>query len=411
MAFTTGNGLVVADADGANQRTIVTRQRPVGLRTMSFSSWPPTSPAWSPDGRLIALPEFELQGPEQAARERALVVDVASGAVQVIPIASEGAVGFAWLNAETLVMNQAGQLWRFTYPDGRTSRLTNDLLSYRQISLTADRTSLATTRSEQRASIWIMDGAANSGQEAVPLDAELTGPLTWSADRLLYASANAVMSLSGDRTTQVVAAASPAVASSADGRVTVYSNAADGADRRGLWRVRHDATTPVRLLAEAVTPRLSPDGRFVVFLSRREGAQSPWLVPIDGGDPVKLDEAFVPYLALDISPDSRFLAFAQGSTQVLTICELPACKTRRQIEIPPRGRGPIRWRPDGQAIAMKDATLMNIVVQPLDGRPAYPLTHFTDRDILDFAWSADGTRLAMSRAFTTNDIVLFKGLR
>ena len=31
--------------------------------------------------------------------------------------------------------------------------------------------------------------------------------------------------------------------------------------------------------------------------------------------------------------------------------------------------------------------------------------------VADFAWSRDGTRLAIARATVTNDIVLFKGLR
>jgi hypothetical protein len=51
------------------------------------------------------------------------------------------------------------------------------------------------------------------------------------------------------------------------------------------------------------------------------------------------------------------------------------------------------------------------MVQPFDGRAAYPLTRFTSGDLLDFAWSADGARLAIVQATTTNDIVLFRGLR
>jgi hypothetical protein len=50
-------------------------------------------------------------------------------------------------------------------------------------------------------------------------------------------------------------------------------------------------------------------------------------------------------------------------------------------------------------------------VRPLDGSPPYQLTHFTGRSIVDFAWSRDGKQLAVARASTTNDIVLFKGLR
>jgi len=39
------------------------------------------------------------------------------------------------------------------------------------------------------------------------------------------------------------------------------------------------------------------------------------------------------------------------------------------------------------------------------------LTHFSSGDVLEFAWSADGARLAIVGATTTNDNVLFRGLR
>jgi hypothetical protein len=54
----------------------------------------------------------------------------------------------------------------------------------------------------------------------------------------------------------------------------------------------------------------------------------------------------------------------------------------------------------------------NLWVQPVSGAPPHQLSHFADgRAILDFAWSRDGTRLAVARAKTTTDIVLFRGLR
>ena len=54
----------------------------------------------------------------------------------------------------------------------------------------------------------------------------------------------------------------------------------------------------------------------------------------------------------------------------------------------------------------------NIWIQPIDGKPVYQLTNFTDgKTIGDFAWSRDGKRLAISRVSVTNDIVLFKGLK
>jgi Tol biopolymer transport system component len=75
--------------------------------------------------------------------------------------------------------------------------------------------------------------------------------------------------------------------------------------------------------------------------------------------------------------------------------------------------GRIRWTRDGRGIAYVRAEPQpNIWIQPLDGSPLTRLTHFTDgRQILDFAWSRDGARLAIARATTTTDIVLFRGLR
>jgi hypothetical protein len=57
----------------------------------------------------------------------------------------------------------------------------------------------------------------------------------------------------------------------------------------------------------------------------------------------------------------------------------------------------------------------NVWVWTFDG-DAQPrqrqITHFTDdRQILDVAWSRDGTRLAVARATLTRDIVLIKGLK
>ena len=73
---------------------------------------------------------------------------------------------------------------------------------------------------------------------------------------------------------------------------------------------------------------------------------------------------------------------------------------------------PCQMEPDGRGIAYIDRVApSNLRVQPLDGRPPSQLTHFTDgRTIVDFSWSRDGKRLAIARATTTNDIVLFKGL-
>ena len=159
---------------------------------------------------------------------------------------------------------------------------------------------------------------------------------------------------------------------------------------------------------------VSRDGRFGVYLSTHSGLQSPWVIALDTGAASRLDDDFVPGAAYDVSPDGTSVLFHRprpGGEGEIVICALPACSAPRTIEAPRRALGRLRFTPDGRGLAFKDPTNVNLMVQPFDGRAAYPLTRFTSGDLLDFAWSADGARLAIVRATTTNDIVLFRGLR
>jgi Tol biopolymer transport system component len=71
----------------------------------------------------------------------------------------------------------------------------------------------------------------------------------------------------------------------------------------------------------------------------------------------------------------------------------------------------IQWTPDGRGLAYLNPDVRsNIWIQPIGGGPPYQLTHFTDRRIVAYAWSADGKRLAFARAVETSDIVLLKGV-
>ena len=70
--------------------------------------------------------------------------------------------------------------------------------------------------------------------------------------------------------------------------------------------------------------------------------------------------------------------------------------------------------PDSKGFAYIDPrTRSDIWVQPIDGGQPRQLTRFpADRqEIWDFAWSADGKRLAVARGSIKNNILLMKGLR
>jgi Tol biopolymer transport system component len=156
---------------------------------------------------------------------------------------------------------------------------------------------------------------------------------------------------------------------------------------------------------------VTADNRHVVYVSSvPTGNMRPWIVPLDGGAPVQIADLDVRIPA--VSPDGEFVAFVGPGGEVM-ICELPRCLSpRRHAGVRTSGLQ-IRWTPDGRALAhVLPRPQPNIWIAPLDGSPPRQLTRFTDaRGIEDFAWSPDGSRLAVLRSTTSTDIVLFKGLR
>jgi Tol biopolymer transport system component len=108
-----------------------------------------------------------------------------------------------------------------------------------------------------------------------------------------------------------------------------------------------------------------------------------------------------------VSPNGRRVLFVSSKPTICTLCDLPDCTNVKQLALKSW-----RWAPDSQGVAyINQQDGRNLWEQPLDGGPPHALTHFPDAQILDFAWSPDGKRLALSRGRRSDDIVLLTGLR
>src|SRR5690348_6484655 len=57
------------------------------------------------------------------------------------------------------------------------------------------------------------------------------------------------------------------------------------------------------------SPRFSPDGRKIVFVSRRTGSEELWMANADGGAPRQLTSLGGPAGSPRWSPDGRWIAF------------------------------------------------------------------------------------------------------
>jgi Tol biopolymer transport system component len=386
-----------------------------------IAPWRPNlPPAWSPDGRLIAVATVEI-GPRPSGGT-ILFVDSRNGAIeQKAEVPTGLTVGLSWLDARSLVVNQplqtgaTNQLFRLPYPAGPLSRLTNDPNSYVGVSLTGDRASLVTAQRDARMDIWVGDGTGATGSEVVQrAPTGIVERLAWSGDRLLYGTLlggkPAIARLTPGKTTPegvVSDAATPAA--TADGRAILFVSTATE-DNLSLWMAECGGRRVTRLATEITASHLAvtPDDRFVLFTSLASGTLSIYMVSIDGGAPTKLADGSSPA----ISPDGGSLLFTAPPADTrssLMVCSLPGCRSPHPVGSAALD-APVGWMPSGRGVAY--AVGSNLGVQALDGSAPRQLTRIADsRPIGHFAWSSDGTRLAIARGTVTNDIVHFTGLR
>jgi Tol biopolymer transport system component len=165
-------------------------------------------------------------------------------------------------------------------------------------------------------------------------------------------------------------------------------------------------------LAAGNFPQCTPDGRLVIF-----GPRPLKKMSIDGGEPVQLTDKGSTGGAA-ISPDGKMIA-----AQYVQQPDIPA----KIAIIPIEGGEPvklfdaswppripcIRWTADGRAVtyvANHDG-VENIWSQPIDGGPPKQLTDFKSDEIFRFDWSRDGKRLVLSRGVESRDIVLIRDFK
>jgi dipeptidyl aminopeptidase/acylaminoacyl peptidase len=145
--------------------------------------------------------------------------------------------------------------------------------------------------------------------------------------------------------------------------------------RSEIWTVNADGSRPPSALTTApqssTSPRWSPDGRTIAFLSARPagdpGGDAPrnqvWLLPLGGGEPRRLTDLVNGVTSLQWSPDSRKIAFvsdrtgkafdASRNTDVWVVDAnggpLTKISDHNEADTSPR------WSPDGRTIAFLSA--------------------------------------------------------
>ena len=413
--------LHVASADGTNEQTLATRQKPEYFRVY----W--NAPAWSPDGKTIAC-QVRLND-ERGQYETVIGVSVADGSQ--VPLTSERwsytgqpvwlADGSGLLMTASEKATAPARVWRVALKSGEASRVTHDLNDYSDLSLAHDSSRLAAVQDHTVSSIWVAPEGDATRAKQISSDVGWIEDMAWTPEgRIVYRS-NAggsaeiwVMNVDGSNPKQLTvdARVSRGLAVSPDGRYILF--ASDRAGHFNIWRVDSDGTNLKQLTAGdgELYPQCTPDGQWVVF-QRGEIEPRLWKVPVDGGESVQLTEtrAFRPA----ISPDGEMIAYHYLDPDVdksqwrIGVVSSAGGPRLMQFDFPPTLTWRfVRWSPDRQSIAYANnpGGLSDIWLQPLDGSQPRRLTDFKAEQIIAFDWSRDGRSLAFARGVKTSDVVL-----
>ena len=441
--------VVVANADGRNQRPLAVFQMPD--RAMQ--------PAWSPDGSSIAVIQ----------QSRLVTIDAANGRARTVgvDVAFDGFRGLAWRDDSHLITaastDEASgrfRLWSIATRKNVATALTSDLTEVLGPTV-SDNGAIAALQVIRQSNVFHVSASGKVEQLTTGIGSStgLSG-LSWMGDRIVYASAADgrmdLYSRRGGETTRLTddSAYELRPLASPDGSFIAYLSSAGGT--RTLWRVRPDGADRKQLTDG---PRddafvISPDSKSIAFASL-DPRTNEWvlqIMPADGGPRRHVARRTSVLEDIRFTPDGSTLLFTSYANDMLRVYRVPAKggPVRAVVEgrahsaaVSPDGSmvatpfgspeklhapvalsslrgGKVRtlaldgamyeWHPAGKSLSFvrQENGAMNLWLHPLDGGPSRKLTAFSEGVIPAYAWREDGSAAAVVHAVDAIDVVLIR---
>ncbi len=405
--------LVVADMGGNDEHAIATIDASSDYQSID----------WSPDSKTIAYVLRNQSAEGQSWHVAEIPSDGGSERLIVAPRKTE-VVQITWIPDHTgLIMNAVdpethlSQLSYVRYPSGEERRLTNDLNNYKEISITADGRVIVAQKIGSLNQLWIAPGDALNRARLLTSGEFCYHGLAWMPDNQIIfdAKENGILDIwkrsadeggPSERLTSLQGQnMEPSV--TPNGRYVVFISTRSGS--RQLWRMDADASSPKQLTsssASIVEPQCAPDGKGVFYKSYVQGQWKLWRTTLDGSDAAEVIDEPVEYWG--ISPDSNQLAYSYRDKEAkrtrVAVVPLAGGAPLAHFDFEPEGL--LQWTRDGNGLVYVADDGVNIWLQPLAGGPPKQLTSLTpDLHVITFAWSADGKQLAYTRSAGTFDAV------
>src|ERR1043166_3026021 len=407
------HALIIAKSDGTNESKLLARQYPDKL----------DAPAWSPDGESIVC----AYGNSAAGSQGVSLVEVRAVDGSTRELSGERFFNIAkivWLPQKTGVIMSAAkkpegyrQLWRVSYPALQFTEITAGLSSFSDLSLTRNGDKVVASQSTRAFDLWV--GATRESENLKKVTAVMD-KFCWTPDGRLVYSLNTignvdlwVMRPDGQEQKQLTlnSATNDAPTVTPDGRYIVFISNRTGAFQ--VWRMQVDGSDPVALTNGGGKnfPAISPDGKWVLYNTTDDWQL--WRVSLSGGEPTRLSDSYA--LFPSVSPDGKMIACLgrSDSKAVLRILSFEDGRPLKTFDLaaPTFSSNRLQWTRDGKAViyGTEHDGVTSICKQPLSGGEPAVVTKFED-ELADFSYSPDGQSLAVARGGWQHDIVLIRDL-
>lgn len=424
--ITSGNGLTVLDESG--ETGILVESFPPNFNPILWGS----QMSWSPDGERLAI-----CGKDNTGQAKILDFSIKTRTGQFLPTPNFSEIDDAvWLTDGSGLLVTAKektgepyQIWRVAYPSGEASRITRDFNDYDWISLSGDSKTLVVGQNITKTNVWVasLDSLENPEQ------------LTFGSQ-----------AQDGHR----------GLAIAPDGKIIFSSPRSGNVD---LWQMNRDGGNQQPLTANQgslnISPRITPDGRYIVFASSRNGGKLHiWRMNADGQNPLQLtnslnsDERF-----FDVSTDSSRIYYATDNGQkvmttrqvsinggepsaiaddyrssgliaaspdgkvVIRYIYMPEQEKSWQYGIfPPEGGEPlklmqipayrnlVRWAADSESLFYIKPGTSQIWRQPLDSTAPVMFLDFKKGRLFNFAFSPDFKQIVLAHGSQFNEAILIE---
>ena len=392
-ATLTASAAITAHHEAAAAASPLTVERLVDIRH-------PSNPVWSPDGRLI------VYASERAGVANLHVADAARGDTRAVTTFSDaGAIGgvpFWSADSRTIYFARNGDLWAVG-ADGASLRAVWETPPQEaSIVPSPDVSHVAFVRPRGEQGAEIVTRRLGDGGEAVIATHEgpNVGGLSWSPDGARLAFSAGSRTIRHDQTPEYsgakiiytitertpalayivsVEGGAPAPVPSATGtgglrwvngtRVILDRQASDFKKRSIFGLAAGD--TSARTLFEETDPKFwsipgqadpgarpSPDGKWIAFVSDRDGWDHLYVMAAAGGEPIQITKGKFEAWRPSWSPDSTQIAFdanepERPGTRHVAVATIGDDPSKATVSVITKGRGtniaPV-WSPDGKRL-------------------------------------------------------------